>query len=143
MTVTFCGHNEVFQAELVYQWLVSEVDAAIQDGAETFFLGGYGGFDSMAARVVWEAKKKYSNIESVLVLPYLDKRVDDSMFDSTTYPPLEKVPRRFAIVKRNQWCVDQSDRLIAYVIHDWGGAAATLAYGRKKGKEIRLYHAKD
>ena len=139
MTVTFCGHSELFQAELVHQWLISEVDAAIREVAETFFLGGYGGFDAMAARVVWEAKKKHPNIKSILVLPYLDKKVDASIYDGTTYPPLEKVPRRFAIVKRNQWCVDQSDRLIAYVMHDWGGAAATLAYGQKKGIEIRLY----
>lgn len=143
MTVTFCGHSEVFHAEQVYHWLVSEVEAAIQDGAETFLLGGYGGFDAMAAKVVWGEKKKYSRIESVLVLPYLDKKVDDSMYDGTTYPPLEKVPRRFAVVKRNQWCVDQSDRIIAYVTHDWGGAAATLEYGRRKGKEIRLFQTEE
>lgn len=140
MTVTFCGHSEVYQSDIVRRWLISEVEAAIQDGAETFLLGGYGAFDTMAAGVVWEAKRLHPNIESVLVLPYLDKKVDASQYDYTSYPPLEKVPRRFAIVKRNQWCVDQSDRLIAYVTHDWGGAASTLAYALRKGKDIRLYH---
>ena len=105
-------------------------------------MGGYGAFDAMAAGVVREARKDHPNIESVLVLPYLDKRVDISQYDRTTYPPLEKVPRRFAIIKRNQWCIDQSDRLIAYVTHDWGGAAATLAYAQRKGREIRLFPTK-
>lgn len=142
MTVTFCGHREVCQSDVLRQWLISEVDAAIQDGAETFLLGGYGAFDAMAAGVVREARKDHPNIESVFVLPYLDKRVDISQYDRTTYPPLEKVPRRFAIIKRNQWCIDQSDRLIAYVTHDWGGAAATLAYAQRKGREIRLFPTK-
>lgn len=139
MTVTFCGHGEVCQPDIVRRWLISEVNAAIQDGANTFFLGGYRAFDTMAAGVVWEAKKEHPDVESVLVLPYLDKKMDASRYDRTTFPPLEKVPRRFAIVKRNQWCVDQSDRLIAYVTHDWGGAAATLAYAQRKEKEIRLF----
>ena len=139
MTVTFCGHSEVYQSDIIRRWLISEVDAAIQDGAETFLLGGYGAFDAMAAGVVREAKSLHPNIEPVLVLPYLDKKVDTSQYDCTTYPPLERVPRRFAIVKRNQWCVDQSDRLIAYVTHDWGGAASTMAYAQRKGKDIRLY----
>lgn len=139
MTVTFCGHREVYQPDLVRRWLISEVDAAIQDGAQLFLLGGYGAFDAMAAGVLREAKKKHPNIESILVLAYLDQKVDDFKYDGTTYPPLERVPRRFAIVKRNQWCVNQSDRLIAYVTHDWGGAASTLSYAERKGKEIRLY----
>lgn len=139
MTVTFCGHREVYQPDLVRRWLISEVDTAIQDGAQIFLLGGYGAFDAMAAGVLREAKKEHPNIESILVLAYLDQKVDVSEYDGTTYPPLENVPRRFAIAKRNQWCVTQCDRLIAYVTHDWGGAASTLAYAKRNRKEIRLY----
>ena len=139
MTVTFCGHREVYQPDLVRRWLISEVDAAIQDGAQIFLLGGYGAFDAMAAGVLREAKKEHPNIESILVLAYLNQKVDVSEYDGTTYPPLERVPRRFAIAKRNQWCVTQCDRLIAYVTHDWGGAASTLAYAKRNRKEIRLY----
>ena len=87
MTVTFCGHSEVYQSDIIRRWLISEVDAAIQDGAETFLLGGYGAFDAMAAGVVREAKSLHPNIESVLVLPYLDKKVDTSHYECTTYPP--------------------------------------------------------
>ena len=75
-------------------------------------------------------------IVSVLVLPYLDKKTDASDYDYTTYPPLERVPRRYAIPRRNQWMVKESDVLVAYVLHDWGGAAAMLNYAIRRKKEI-------
>ena len=62
-----------------------------------------------------------------------------SRYDSTVYPPLETVPRRFAISHRNRWMVETSDVVVAYVLHDWGGAAATLRCARKKKKQIISY----
>ena len=59
-------------------------------------LGGYGAFDSLAASVLRKQKKRYPQIELVLVLAYLKTRQDISYYDSTVYPPLEAVPRRFA-----------------------------------------------
>lgn len=53
--------------------------------------------------------------------------------------PLETVPRRFAISRRNRWMVDAADVVVACVLHDWGGAAATLQYARQKGKRIISY----
>ena len=74
-----------------------------------------------------------------MVLPYLDRTVDTANYDGTFYPPLEKVPRRFAISKRNEYMVNEADIVVAYVTHDWGGAAKTLAYARRKQKEIINY----
>lgn len=139
MNVTFCGHSELYQKEPVRQWLLEIVEALISQGAEEFLLGGYGQFDALAASVVWEMKAKYPHIQSVLVLPYLDRKVDAGIYDYTTYPPLERVPRRYAISHRNRWLVDQSDVVVAYVLHSWGGAASTLEYAHKKNKIIRRY----
>ena len=85
MTVTFCGHSEVYQEDDVRIWLKKVVVDTIQQGADMFLLGGYGAFDRMAAGVVWEAKKVYSSIQSILVLPYLDRKIDTSGYDGTTY----------------------------------------------------------
>ena len=93
-------------------------------------------FDRMAADVVWNKKQLYPSVQSILVLPYLDRAVDVTAYDGTIYPPLEKVPRRFAISRRNEWMVDYSDVVVAYVIHEWGGAATTLRYAIKKKKVI-------
>ena len=144
MVVTFCGHKELYDVDgSVRIWLTNTVENLIQRGADLFYLGGYGGFDRLAASVVWELKHNYPKIQSVLVLPYLDRKVDATCYDGTTYPPLEHVPRRFAILKRNEWAVDESDVLVAYVLYDWGGAVKTLDYAIRKKKEIIRYPTKE
>ena len=135
-TVTFCGHGELESTDKVKLWLESTVESLINEGAETFLLGGYGAFDKLAAEVVWEMKKKYPNITSVLVVPYMDRKADSKKYDETVYPPLEIVPKRFAILKRNEWMVREADVVVACVIHSWGGAAKTLEYAEKKKKRI-------
>ena len=142
MTVTFCGHSTVYPMEPVEAWLRETVGALILRGADKFNLGGYGAFDQMAASVVWAQKTQHPYIASVLVLPYLDRKVISEHYDYTTYPPLENVPKRFAIFRRNRWMVDNSDVLVAYVTHEWGGAATTLKYAERKKKEIIRYTEK-
>ena len=139
MNVTFCGHAQVAQIEVVKAWLCAVTQRLIEQGATTFYLGGYGAFDSLAAAVLREQKKRYPQIELVLVLAYLDARKNISAYDNTVYPPLESVPRRFAISHRNRWMVDTSDVVVAYVLHDWGGAATTLRYAKRKKKQIISY----
>ena len=58
------------------------------------------------------------------------------LYDSVIYPPIESVPFKFAINKRNEWMVDQSDFIIAYVCHSYGGAYQSLNYARRRGKQI-------
>ena len=60
-------------------------------------------------------------------------------YDETVYPPLESVPRRYVILRRNEWMIQRCDVLVAYVTHGWGGAAKTLAYARKRKKTILAY----
>ncbi len=139
MTVTFCGHRDFYGDEEVKHWLRETVEGLILRGADDFLLGGYGAFDACAASVVRDLKRKYPAIRSTLVLPYLDRKADADKYDGTLYPPLENVPRRFAISRRNEYMVNEADVLVAYVTHDWGGAAAMLAYAKRKKKEIINY----
>lgn len=139
MTVTFCGHGDTADTPELRAWLQKTIREQIKNGAKLFLLGGYGAFDGIVASVVWELKKDYPEIESILVLPYLDRNVDASKYDGTTYPPLENVPRRYAISKRNHWMVESADVVIANVKYGWGGAAQTLEYAMKKKKKIYNY----
>ena len=134
--VTFCGHNEAGIGEEIRQMLYRTVEQEIQNGADLFYLDGYGYFDRMAAGVVWELKKKYPHIKSILVLAYLNREVDMTYCDETTYPPLENTPPRYAISKRNEWLVAQADTVIAYVSYSWGGATKTLQFAKRKHKRI-------
>ncbi len=139
MNVTFCGHAQIWQSEEIEKWLFHITQSLIEQGATTFYLGGYGAFDSLAASVLREQKKRYRNIELVLVLAYLNTGRGTSGYDSTVYPPLETVPHRFAISHRNRWMVEAADVVVAYVLHDWGGAATTLRYAKQKDRKIILY----
>ena len=57
-------------------------------------------------------------------------------YDEIVYPNIEHVPYKFAISKRNNFMVDSSDLIIAFVDHAWGGAYATLMYAKRKKKTI-------
>lgn len=139
MTVTFCGHSTINKPDGFSKWLAAILPSVIAGGASTFYLGGYGAFDALAAKAVRQQKAAYPHIEMVLVLAYLDREIDASGYDATTYPPLEKAPRRYAIVRRNEWMVEQSGVVISGVTHSWGGAARTLEFARRKKKVILQY----
>lgn len=136
MVVTFCGHSEVNQVEPMKIWLREVLTGLISEGAALYYLGGYGEFDRLAATVLRELKTRYSSIQIALALPYLNSNIDTAGYDYTVYPPLEAVPLRFAISKRNEWMVMASDVIVSYVTHGWGGAAKTLAYAQRKHKRI-------
>ena len=136
MTVTFCGHRRCPDSAELRAWLTNCVETLIAEGADRFYLGGYGDFDRISASVVWGLKERHPNIESVLVLAYLGREINADKYDRTMYPPIESAPMRFAITYRNRWLVDNSDALVAYVLLDSGGAAETRRYARNSGKRI-------
>ena len=41
MNVSFCGHAQVAEQEKVEQWLFQVTEELIEQGADTFYLGGY------------------------------------------------------------------------------------------------------
>ena len=136
MNVTFCGHGRINYLKELSSWLDLILPSLIEGGADTFYLGGYGDFDGVAASAVRRQKDIYPHIESVLVLAYLNTDRGTDGYDTTVYPPLEEVPLRYAIVKRNEWMVSASDVIISGVKHNWGGAAKTLEYTKKQQKVI-------
>ena len=65
----FIGHREA--NERLLPRLESEVERLITEKrVRYFYVGGYGGFDQIAATAVKRAKKKYPDITLMLVLPY-------------------------------------------------------------------------
>lgn len=136
MKVTFCGHGDKSYSDEIRERLRNTIEQLINQGADEFLLGGYGSFDMLAAHTVFELKQTYPDIKSMLVVPYLNRDYDMDWYDESVFPPLEKVPKRYAIVRRNYWMVEQADVLVCYVEHDWGGAYKTFAHARAKKKRI-------
>lgn len=62
-----------------------------------------------------------------------ESRLYKEMFDKIIYPEIENVPKRFAILKRNEYMVNESNFLIAYVRYP-GGALKILEYAEKRRK---------
>ena len=142
MIITFCGHsNCLFNDDIKEQLKNILLNEIIKNPTCKFYLGGYGDFDSLCLRTLREVKKEFQDIELIFITPYLDKNYSKLEFakyhyDDVIFPPLESVPRKFAILKRNEWMVEEADLVIAYVTYSWGGAAKTLEYSKRKKKII-------
>lgn len=114
-----------------YQVRFSIEDAAeqyyLKYGIRTFIVGNRGSFDSCAATAIKSLKEKYNDIVLLMLLAYhpAERKVELSPgFDGSFYPPLEGVPRRYAIVRANRYMVDNADGVICYSCH--GGNSGTL-----------------
>lgn len=116
-------------------------DLILQKGVNTFYVGTNGNFDRMVQSVLIDLKKKYPNLECCTVLAYIPgiKPEFDIGYEKleSLYPDgLEKVPKRFAIDWRNKWMVQQSDYVISYVRHSFGGAAKYMELAKRKKKIV-------
>lgn len=85
MLVTFCGHKDVAKEAQVKEKLEAVVASLIEEGATEFYLGGYGSFDSMAAKTIREMKKTHPDVQGILVIPYMDRDYNKDLYDGSVY----------------------------------------------------------
>ena len=145
MIITFCGHSSLYGcgelSEKIEKTIIQNID---KEKTTVFYCGGYGDFDNLCAKICRTVKAKQIDCEVVFVTPYITQSQQNKMkdmigfgeYDSILYPPLENIPNRYAITKRNEWMINESDLVIAYVEHRFGGAYKTLEYARRKKKRI-------
>lgn len=99
-----------------------------------FYVGNRGRFDALASTAVKRAKLQHRDIGLYLLLAYHPSERPVALppgFDGTYYPPLEDVPRQFAIVRANQHMADSADYVICYVCHI-GNARNLLEYVQRR-----------
>lgn len=148
MIITFCGHRDFVESADTEKRLTALIEKYAREKDRLIcYNGGYGNFDFFAAKCVQRMQRQYANIHNCLVLPYIDQQflehiaVFKNLFDETIYPPLESVPKKYAIIRRNEWMVDNADVLIACVRYSWGGAARTLEYAKRRKKVIEYLNS--
>ena len=134
----FIGHREA--GEELLPKLVDTVRRLIaEENVCCFYVGGYGGFDRIAATAVKCVKQDYPGISLMLVLPYhpAERPVETPYgFDGTYYPEgLEGTPRRYAITRANKLVLDSSDWLICYVKHGASNAQKLYEYAKRREKK--------
>ena len=115
------GHRDCFCMSEIIKSLKRAVVYAIEKlKIEKFYLGGMGNFDAICLDTLNDN---------------FDKEYINNNYDGTIYPNLELVPHRLAILKRNEWIIEQSDFVIFYINHNWGGANTARKYCEKKHKK--------
>lgn len=138
MVITFCGHsNAILSIKEIEQLKTLLLHAIMKKPTCKFYLGGYGDFDNLCLKILKKLKTVFPDIEIIFITPYLDEKYSKLTFakenyDNILFPPIEHIPRKFSITKRNEWMVTQSDLVIAFVKHSWGGAAKTLEYAKRQ-----------
>lgn len=137
MTVSFFGHRDAGEG------IKSKIKEVVIDlvenyNADKFLVGNNGHFDEMVRSVLFDVEKSYPHIQYSVVLAYLptENRVRED-YSHSVYPEgLEGVPLRFAISKRNELMIRQSDVVVTHVIRTYGGAYHFKTLAEKKGKKV-------
>lgn len=112
------GHSDCPDA--ILPKLKHSIETAISNGITHFYVGNRGNFDRLAATAVKKMKTQHPEICLYLVLAYhpAERAAEPSEgFDGTCYPLVEKVPRRYAIVRTNETMLRQTNAVICYVNH--------------------------
>jgi len=134
---TFFGHRDC--PETMRQKLSDVVERLIiEERVSVFYIGTHGNFDKMAYSVLSQLAQRYI-IDVYVVLAHLRRATGSRVFDmrKTVYPEgLETVPRRFAIVKRNQYMIEKSDFVICYVNDNVTNAFKFVSRAKRKGLRI-------
>ena len=136
MVCTFFGHKDT-PKEIEPTLRSTLIDLIENKNATMFYVGNNGNFDLMVRHQLEELSELYPITYNV-VLAYLptEKNKYDNL-TNTIYPEgIESVPKRFAIFWRNKWMIQQSDIVVTYVTHNFGGAAQFKEMAVKQKKIV-------
>ena len=137
---TFFGHRDC--PESIKANLKKEIEWLICDQqVDTFYVGIQGSFDRMAYSALKKLRSKYSYIKVYRVLAYMPRNDavsnDEAQSEDTILPEgIERVHPRYAIVWRNNWMIDRSEYVIAYITHPTGGAYRAVERAKKKDRKV-------
>ena len=136
MTCTFFGHRDA-DGRVEKRLREVLVDLIVNKGIRKYMVGNNGGFDKTVRRVLKQLKSEY-DIEYMVVLyrlPLKKKEYED--YSDTVFPEfLNNVPPQYAISRRNDWLIENSDIVVTYVLYPFGGAAKFKAIAEKRGKTV-------
>ena len=131
---TFFGHGDC--PETKYSNILQAIQNLITEkNIITFYVGTQGNFDLLVYRALCNLRADFPQIRIYRVLAYLPK--DNSLIsDSILLEGIELIHPRYAISWRNRWMIEHSDYVIAYITHNYGGAARFVNEAERRGKTI-------
>ncbi len=145
MTIAFAGHATIPTSNRTKEIVKEQLRTLIEESESTVcYLGFRGDFDRLCAYACRELKQSYTGMELVYVTPYRSlseqRKIEElrrcGLCDTSVYPPLEAIPPRFAISKRNEWMMKQADVILVYVNRHYGGAYQSLRIAKSQKKRV-------
>ena len=132
---TFFGHRDC--PETIRPKLRATLKNLITEhNIDMFYVGNQGRFDALVRSVLRELQEEYPHIRYAVVLAYMPQKVSEDYSDTMLPEGIESVYPRYAITWRNNWMLQHSDYVVAYVIHSWGGAAQFIKKATSQHKSI-------
>ena len=136
---TFFGHRDCPSA-IKPKLREVLIDLIGNHAVDIFYVGKQGAFDGIVCSVLKELVSVYPHINYAVVLERIPPKRDE--FDTRDYSDtmlpegIETVHPRFAISWRNKWMIKQSDYVVTYITHSWGGAAQFAELAMRRGKFV-------
>lgn len=131
---TFFGHKDC--PETKYSNILQAIQYLITEKKVlSFYVGTQGNFDSLVYRALCSLRANFPQIGIYRVLAYFPK--DNCLIPDSILPEgIELLHPRYAISWRNRWMIERSDFVIAYITHNYGGAARFVDEANRKEKTI-------
>ena len=103
-----------------------------------FYVGHQGQFDAYVHSELKKLKQEYPQINYAVVLAYMPgKKTEYDDYSDTMLPEgIESVYPHYAISWRNNWMLKQSDYVVTYITHSWGGAYQHAQKAKRQRKVI-------
>lgn len=118
-------------------------------GVTDFISGGALGFDTLAAMVILDLKKRYPNIKLHLYLPCTDQSAKWKAYDKEIWDSIKLMADNYKFISdmpyvagcmqlRNKAMVSDSAYGIAYCTRSFGGTVSTIKYAQEKGRSVTI-----
>ncbi len=140
---TFFGHRDC-PSSIKPKLREVLIDLIDNYAVDLFYVGQQGAFDGIARSVLKGLASVYPHIRYAVVLERLPQKQDE--FDTRDYSDtmlpegIETIHPRFAISWRNNWMLKQSDYVVTYITHSWGGAAQFAEKADRQNKTVINLH---
>ncbi len=134
---TFFGHRECPESvRLVLRKTL--VELIVNHGVDTFYVGSQGQFDAHVRSVLRELTKEYPHTHYAVVLAYMpgSKNEYEDFSDTMLPEGIESLHPRFAVSWRNDWLLRQTDFVVTYITHTWGGAYKYAEKAKRQKKTV-------
>lgn len=143
-TASFTGHR-ILAKDFNKDKLYTEIKRLINTDYDTFLVGMAIGFDTECFKALLEFRK-VMNIRIIACIPCLNQSERFNKDQKEEYENLLNLADdKIAIVKeytptcmkkRNQFMIDYSSVVIAYLRHDKSGTSSTVNYAVKTNKKV-------